>query len=124
MKGVLHTLEAVIAVMIILLGIGFIYPLRDKPELSIAVVGYKCLSSLDQEGLLKYYISNDMTSNLNNSLRDCITPAIDFNLKICDSAVCNPDSIPDDKEIFISSYLVSGYEIYDSRLVNVWLWLK
>lgn len=124
MKGVLHTLEAVIAVMIILLGVGFIYPLREKVELSAADVGYKCLSSLDQEGLLKYYVSNDMTSSLNNSLRNCITLGIDFNFKMCDSAVCNPDSIPDDKEIFFSSYLVSGYETYDSRLVNVWLWLK
>ena len=112
MKGVLHTLEAVIAVMIILLGVGFVYPMREKPELSIADVGYKCLSSLDQEGLLKYYVSNDMTSSLNNSLGNCITPGIGFNFKMCDSAVCNPDSIPDDKEIFISSYLLIRINTY------------
>ena len=124
MKGILHILEAVTAVIIIILGVGFVYPMREKVELSVADVGYKCLTSLDQEGLLKYYVSNDMTSSLNNSLRNCITSAIDFNFKICDSAVCNPESIPDNKEIFTSSYLVSGYETYDSNLVNVWLWIR
>lgn len=124
MKGVLHTVEAVLGVMIILLGVIMVYPIRAKTEVQLSEIGYVCLKELDQEGTLKYYVENDLTFDLNTSLRNCIAQIADFTFEICDTAVCNPNTVPDDKEIFVSNYLVSGYETYEANLVSVWLWLK
>lgn len=124
MKGFLHIVEAVLGVMIILLGVIMVYPVRTKSEVQLSEIGYVCLKELDQEGTLKYYVENDLTSNLNTTLRSCITQIADFTFEICDTAVCNANAVPDDKEIFVSNYLVSGYETYEANLISVWLWLK
>ena len=124
MKGVLHTIEAVLGVMIILLGVTMVYPIRAKTEVQLSEIGYLCLKELDQEGTLKYYVENDMTSNINTSLKSCIPQIADFTFEICSTVICNPSVIPNNKQIFVSNYLLSGYETYEANLVSVWLWLK
>jgi len=124
MKATIHTIEAVLGVLIVLLGMTLIYPVREREEIQLTSIGRNCLKSLDQEGILKYYVSNDMSSSLNNSLRGCLPQITDFTFKVCDSVNCNADFIPENKAIFVSSYIVSGYEGYEAKLVNLWLWLK
>lgn len=124
MKGTIDIIEAIIGAIIVLVGITMLYPVGETTEAQLTDVGYDCLRNLDQAEVLKYYVANDMTSSLNSSLRGCLPGIIEFSFKACDSVNCNPDYIPTNREVFVSGYLVSGYESYDARLVNVWLWLK
>ncbi len=124
MKATLSTIEAVLGVIVIFVGMTFIYPIRETGDVGLTTISYKCLESLDQEGLLRYYIANSLTTDLNNSVKSCLPGITRFEFSICDSVDCNPNSIPSDKEIFVSSYLISGYETYDSKMINLWVWLK
>lgn len=124
MKATLSTIEAVLGVIVIFVGMTFIYPIRETSDVGLTTVSYKCLESLDQEGLLRYYIANSLTTDLNNSIKSCLPGITRFEFSVCDSVDCNPNSIPSDKEIFVSSYLISGYETYDSKMINLWVWLK
>ncbi len=124
MRGVLQTLEAVLGVMVILIGLTTVYPVREKGEFQLSTTGYNCLRQLDQEGNLKYFVENDLVIDLNNSLRDCIPRIADFTFKICNTDLCNPDVVPQNKEIFVANYLVAGHESFENNLVSLWLWLK
>jgi len=125
MRGTIHTIEAILGAVILLVGIMSIYPTEETREFYFSDQGYNCLKYLDQEGLLRYYIYNDLTDDLNNSLRNCLPPISDYSFEICLTSSCISTSIPSDKSTFLSSYLVAGNTSnYDHRLVNLWIWLK
>lgn len=119
MKGVMYTLEAVIAAIIILMGVVSILPIQES-RTSLSNVGYSCIKYLDVKGSLRTYVASNLSSDLNNSLRNCLPSTLGFNLKVCSSADCTA-ALPSDKEIYASSYMVAGA---DNRLLNVWMWTK
>ncbi len=101
-----------------------IYPIEKTREFYFSDQGYNCLKYLDQKGLLRYYVYNDLVGDLNNDLRDCLPSISDYTFKICSTSSCIT-SIPPDKSTFLSSYLIAGNTTnYDHRLINLWIWLK
>ena len=122
MKGFIKTLEAVLGVILIVIPLFTLYtPQRIEEQLSD--IGYNCLKDLDNKNLLKYYAINNMNTELNNSLRDCLPYLIEFNFKICKTSVCSIN-VPENKTVFLSSYIIAGYETVDPTLINLWLWSK
>lgn len=124
MKAMLYTLEAILGAILILIGLFFIYPTKQQEEFKFSETGYSCLSYLDQNGLLRYYTVNNMRKELNDSLISCLPPMLNFTFEICTSSTCKSTSIPYDKPVYLSSYLIAGYTNYTERLINLWVWLK
>lgn len=124
MKAMLYTLEAIFGATLILVGLFFISPTQQQKEFKFSETGYSCLINLDQTGLLRYYIVNNMRTELNNSLITCLPPILDFTFEICTTSTCKSTSMPYDKSVYLSSYLIAGYTNYTKKLINLWVWLK
>jgi len=122
MKGFIKTLEAVLGVILIIIPLFTLYtPQRIEEQFSD--IGYNCLKDLDNKNLLRYYAVNNNTIELNNSLRDCLPYLIEFDFKICTTSVCSVN-VPENKTVFLSSYIIAGYESTEPTLINLWLWSK
>ena len=127
MKATVHTIEAIIGTLILLVGVMSIYPIQETEEFYFSDEGYRCLEHLDQEGLLRYYVYNNLINDMNNSLRSCLPGISDYTFQICPSLPCTA-TFPSNKSTFLSSYLIAGDNKastnYDPRIINLWVWLK
>jgi hypothetical protein len=117
-------MEAVLGSIIILIGIMLIFPTQQQREISFSESGFSCLNYLDQKGFLRYYMVNDMITELNNSLKDCLPALADFKFKICTTSDCIDSTIPYNKTVYLSSYLIAGENTYNRMLINLWIWSK
>jgi hypothetical protein len=117
-------MEAILGSILILLGIMLIFPTQQQREISFSGIGYSCLNYLDQKGLLRNYMINSMNTELNNSLKDCLPSIADFKFKICSSSDCIDTTIPYNKTVYLSSYLIAGENTYNKKLINLWIWSK
>jgi len=124
MKGMMHTLEAVLGSVLVLVGIMMIFPVQQVSEINFSEVGYSCLNYLDQNGLLRYYAINNMNTELNDSLRLCLPPTSNFKFRVCSVTDCIDDNIPYDKAVYLSSYLIAGENYYNKKIINLWVWSR
>ena len=120
----MHTMEAILSSVLILIGVSLIFPMQQKAETSFSEDGYACLKYLDQEGLLRYYVLNSMNTELESSLKSCLPPVSDFKFKICNTADCRDVTVPYTKTVYLSSYLISGENTYNRKIINLWVWSK
>ncbi|NIO44537.1 MAG: hypothetical protein GTN36_03220 [Candidatus Aenigmarchaeota archaeon] len=122
-KGFVKTLEAGIAIALILVSMVFLFPGETETEPQISDTGYNCLRYLDYEGVLRNYAANSLESDLISDLRKCVPPILNYTARICTSTSCNTE-LPTDKTIFLSSYLIAGEAQIDRTLINLWVWSK
>ncbi len=122
-KGFEKTLEAAIAIVLILVSMVFIFAGEEIREPQISATGYECLKNLEDQGLLRYYAVNNLEDSLNTSLKTCIPPLLNYTAKICATSQCSA-VLPVNRTIFLSSYLIAGYDSFNPKLVNLWVWLK
>ncbi|OGI11726.1 hypothetical protein A3K64_00335 [Candidatus Micrarchaeota archaeon RBG_16_36_9] len=121
MKGFIKTVEAGIAIVLMLVSIVFLF-VQNKPyEPQIADLGYNCLKNMDDDGTLRYYAENNLESNIISDLRYCIPPLFDYKVKVCTTSHCISE-LQTDKTIFLSSYIIAGSDSFNPRLVNLWIW--
>lgn len=123
MRATVHTIEAVIGTLILLVGVMSIYPISQGEELHLSENGYNCLKYLDDGGQLRNYVYNALTTDLNTSLKDCLPQATGYTFKICATMDCS-DTVPTDRSVFLSSYILSGQKNYDPKIINLWVWMK
>ncbi|MFH0928736.1 MAG: hypothetical protein V1818_00060 [Candidatus Aenigmatarchaeota archaeon] len=122
MKATMYTIEAVIGTLILLIGVISIFPLEQEGEFQFSYHGYDCLKYLDDAGVLRRYAYNGMNAELNSSLYNCLPRTAGYAFKICSSSPCI-ETLPE-KDVVLSSYLVSGETTYDPRIINLWVWSK
>ncbi len=122
-KGYIKTLEAGIAIVLILISMVFLFPEKTRTEPQISNVGYNCLKYLDYKGILRYYAVNNLESDLILDLRSCIPPILNYTVKICSTPTCITE-LPENETIFLSSYLIAGENSIDPKLINLWIWSK
>ena len=122
-KGFVKTLEAGIAIALILVSMVFLFPEKTVIKPKISDTGYNCLKYLDNKGILRQYAVNNMEANLISDLRSCIPPSLDYKAKICLTSSCISQT-PVDKEVFLSSYLIAGEDSFKQALINLWVWTK
>lgn len=122
-KGFEKTLEAAIAIVLILVSIVFLFTGKEITEPQMSVTGYECLKNLDNQGLLRYYAVNDLGDSLSASLKTCIPSLLNYTTKICSTSACST-ILPVNKTVFLSTYLIAGDNSLNPRLVNLWVWLK
>ena len=123
MKATIHTIEAIIGTLILLVGVMSIYPISDGEDVYLSEDGYNCLKYLDDSGQLRNYVYNGLITEINNSLRDCLPQVTGYTFKICATMDCS-ETLPIDRSIFLSSYLLSGQKSYDPKIINLWVWMK
>jgi hypothetical protein len=122
-KGFVKTLEAAMAIVLILLSITFIAPERYFHADKITEKAYSCLTNMDQSGKLRYYSDNGFESDMASDIRSCIPASYDYSLRICYTTSCTGD-IPENKPVYTASYLITGGEVIKPSLTKVWLWSK
>ena len=123
MRATVHTIEAVIGTLILLVGVMTIYPMNEGNDFYFSENGYNCLKYLDDSGQLRNYVYNGLTTDMNTSLRECLPQVTGYTFKICATADCS-ETLPTDRSVFLSSYLLSGQKNYDPRIINLWVWLE
>jgi hypothetical protein len=122
-KGFVKTLEASIAIVLILASITFIAPERYLHDDKISEKAYWCLTNLDESGKLRYYSDNSLESEMNSDIRSCIPSAYNYSLRICYTASCI-GYIPENKPVYTANYLISGGDVFRPSLTKIWLWSK
>jgi hypothetical protein len=123
MRATVHTIEAIIGTLILLVGVISIYPIEDRQEFYFSDQSHNCLKYMDQQGLLRHYAYNNMIDSLNSSLRSCLPGISDFTFQICSTLPCTT-TLPANKTTFLSSYLLAGESDYDTRIISLWVWLR
>ena len=121
MKGFIQTLEQVLGTVLVLTVLITLFN-PQPPSSNLSSIGFNCLKDLDNKGLLRSYAANNLITDFNSSLQQCLT-AFNYEFKICSSTVCNT-TLPANKDVFLSSYFVSGYTTYQPTLINLWVWSK
>ena len=123
MRATIHTIEAVVGTLILLLGVTTIHPIDGQSSLQFSDDAYSCLSYLDESGYLRLYAYNNMTADLNASIGQCLPKVLSYDFAVCDSEPCSK-SLPSEKSVFLSSYMLSGKDSYEPLTIKLWVWLK
>jgi len=120
-KGFWRTFESVLAVMILvffMLTLGVRYATLP-PEADLPERGYKMLKDLDNRGELRPYVVNNQTDALESKIS--ITG---YNHAV---QICSPENVcygeePGGLNVWVSTYLVSGWNTYDPYEVKLFMW--
>ena len=131
-KGYIKTVEAFIAIIIILIVVFFILPERPKQEFETPPIVESAQN----------FILNELTYN--ETARDCVitnrlcensivfTSIIESNIpagynytaKICDTTTCVVPT-PIDKDVYVSDIIISStLEEQKPKIVRLWIWSR
>ena len=126
-KGYMKTLEAVIAVIILISFLLALLPREEaKPETpqDIQLLQDTVFTTIQNDN---YYRACVLSNNLN-----CITSFInstfpytlEFDAKICDLTSCPEPDLPD-KSVYVSDLIISSnLTEFDTRLLRLFIWRK
>lgn len=117
----MKTLEAALAVVLILSSIAFLAPNNSSRQADISEKSYECLSNLDASGKLRYYATNGMEEELKDNIRSCIPYNYKYDIKACQTVSCGAE-IPEGISVYTANYIISGYDTYNPFLIRIWLW--
>lgn len=121
-KGFVKTLEAGIAIALILVSMIFLFNEQTKTEAQLSDTAYSCLLYSDYNGSLRDYASRNMESELVSNLRSCLPPLLNYTARICTTSYCSSSDLPENKTIFLSSYMLAGENSFEPKLINLWVW--
>lgn len=124
MKGVMYTLEAMIAALLIMSTIVSIYSFPKQQETLDTIIikekGYSCLKDIDNRGLLRYYALSNDSAGIKTYFRNCLPKSLNFSTNFCQS--CASD-IPRNKTIVSLNYLIAGEgTLFQPTNANLFLW--
>jgi len=123
MKGFIKTLEAVLAA-IMLLSVAFYFYSTPQDDFSnIARTGEACINELNNQGLLRYYGSNNMEIDLKNAMDSCLPDILDYDVKICMSDNCKPSKTTSEN-VYTVDYVITGEDSIQPIIVRLWVWPK
>jgi|TARA_Y100000310_G_scaffold38954_1_gene36550 hypothetical protein len=129
-RGYIKTVEAFIAIIIILIVVFFLIPERPKQEPSTPHIVESAQN----------FILNELT--LNDSARECIVsnplcensitfthiidsnipPGYEHSVKICDTTNCVV-STPSDKDVYVDDMIIaSTLKKQNPKIVRLWIW--
>jgi len=125
LKGIMHTVEAVIAIVMIL---SFLLLLRSKlqpvedtgREQAIAA---QALKALDEQNNLRSYAIDENHLGLNTQAHAVVPPEFNHTTRLCYSGDrCVGDTLPN-RNIFTASFVIAGNQTYFKPvqvLLHVW----
>ena len=121
MKGVIFTLEAVIAGTILITFLVFIVSNFSPPpqEGDLTIRAYEILEGLDNQGILRNYTVNQDFDGLNSQVKFF---SANHSIQICDLSGSCVGTIPNASDIFTGTYIIAGNESYNPFYVKLYLW--
>jgi len=129
MKGQLFTLEAAIAILMILIIIVFLFSNPPKSpefnEINYKLKIYNGLKILDETGRLSTYVSNNDVNAIQNGLRPYISNIQNYKVVIFNQTtnITQKLSLSNESEVIsVSYFMVGDLDNYQPRDVRVYLW--
>lgn len=125
MKGVVQTLEAVIAVILIMIVVIVYYGPKEKlPEfetISWKLRGFDALKTLDTSNELRQYVFSNDTTTIESKLLPILYTNINYQVLVCELN-CGKPSINSEK-ITSVTYLIAGdVNNIKNRQVVLYMW--
>ena len=126
MKGYIYTLEATIAISMILVSMAFLFgSAPTQPELEISIIkqqSFEALEYLDQLGLLREAVHTANETYIENQLSSMLPGSIQLEAEIC-TTNCSEANVPEDETTIALDYYITGYKnTYLGKRVRLWLW--
>jgi len=125
LKGLLKSLEAIIAVLIILtVFITYFGTKEALPEfetITWQLKGFNSLKALDDSNELKNYTKTNNTSGLETRLLSMLPRDIDYEVVICD-LTCSDPNIESEKLTSITYLTVGGVNDFQSKQVILYMY--
>jgi len=117
MKGMFHTIEAVIVLAMLMVSVAVVFkPIQRADDSTLlAKSGYSVLHHLDDSGRLRQAAaSNDMAS-IRAELRQWLS---DFDVEIC-TLICTGTTRQD---VTAVDYFIAGYQSFDPIRIRLYMW--
>ncbi len=124
MKGYLYTLEAMIAALLILSTLVFIYQPQQKTSFDFSILkdsGLACLKDLDNRGLLRYYALNNMTQQMRSSLQNCLPRTANFSVGLCTDG-CSLDVPKNKTSVAVYRFISGEAATFQPMTINLAMW--
>ena len=128
MKGVLYTVESVIAILMILFIVIFLFQ-RPQPSPEYQIINYKLnayngLKILDRMDKLRDYVMNNDVSLIENGLNIYIPDFLNYAVVVFNETtnITEMPSLTDQDVISVSYFLAGDIDDYKPREVRVYLW--
>ena len=131
-KGFIRTIEAVIAIVIIVMVIFFSIPTdigNFESEVPVLVQDSKTFinSQIFQDEALITLIFNDEVAakaQIETIIANSVPPGYAFKVKICDTPTCI-EQTPADKQVYMGDLFIgSTLKEIDPHIVRYWMWPK
>lgn len=124
MKGMMYTLEAVIAAVLILAALITVYSFsKQEAGFDAATIkenGYSCIRDLDGRGVLRYYALSNDSAGIRSYFQSCLPRSLNFSMQFC--ADCAPD-VPGNRTIVSVNYIIAGEAaLFQPTNANLFLW--
>jgi hypothetical protein len=124
-KGYVYTIEALIAIALILIATVIIFGISQTPSsssLSLAKKqGFDAMEFLDQNDELRLLVAVGNKNDLKNRLKDLLPPGITLDVDIC-RYDCTANT-PANKNVVSLDYYISGYhDTFFMKKVKIWMW--
>ncbi len=124
-KGMSFTLEAIIAGLMIVTFLLFLFRspnMEETYDIGMSERGYYCLKSLDENSLLREDATDNNYTNIENSLQDCLA-GLNYTVQVCRDS-CSTSFIPKNQTIIVSNYFIAGGVSPDPLKVKLSMWLE
>ena len=128
MRGVMYTIEAVIAVLMVLV---ILYLILQNPparpeftEINYKTQAYNGIKILERTGKLRRFVLNNDTTSIKTRLTHFISHAVEFDVVLFNktSNITTIPSIDADDVVTISYFLAGDVGNYVVREVRIYLW--
>ena len=125
MKRLLQSLEAIIAILVILPVFITFYSGRDSvPEfdtINWKLRGFEALKSLDSNNMLRDAVVTNSTSAIKDRLSSLLPSQLNYEIVICDRN-CGKPAVQSDKLTSVTYILSGDLNIYMRRQIILYLW--
>jgi hypothetical protein len=124
-KGVIQSLEAVIAILMVLVIFAVLFASKqimpDSETAAWKLRGFNSLKSLDESGKLREFAMKNDTQSIKEGLQSLLQPNINYDVVVCASG-CSVPTIEAEK-IVSTSYLISGnFSAFEPRQIVLYMW--
>ncbi len=128
MKGALYTLESVIAILMILFILIFLFqrsqPLPEYQTINYKIKTYNGLKILDEIGRLRHHVLNNDITSIENGLNSYIPNFLNFTVVIFNETtnITEKPSLAEQNVLSVSYFLAGDFDDYRLREVKTYLW--
>ena len=119
MRGFWHTLDAVIACMLMMGFIVAIGRVGMVPPEDLGTKAYVVLKGLDDQGILRNYTVNLDTDGLDTEVG---IYSYNHSVRICDHSGSCTGTIPEALNVYTGDYIIAGKDTYQPHTVRLYIW--